>query len=269
MSGARDVFVVIVATTLVIWVMGPSLMIALRRLSIRSRSLESPDAARPRGDDALYQQRFDQFAALGFQPVGIETQITWFLSPWDWRRKFESRWMALPDGQTFASLTKMIPEDPWRFGLVTALSDGCIVRTSCPGVNGLENPLPNYRLSRLPGADPAELLKRHRDHVAAVCRERGATVETAALARLGTLEAALSKAFLNRLPNNGQAFLMMFFAPVLCVLTITMSTHHGLRALDLAYAGGIASILTWLFFDFVLIPRHRAAIVASHSDPRR
>jgi hypothetical protein len=176
--------------------------------------------------------------------------------------------MMTPDRQTFASLHKLIPEEPWRFGMATLLSDGSVVRTSCPGVEGLNAPEIGYSVARMFAADPPGLLARHQEHVETFCRQRGAKVATTTFPELARREVALGEALLNASPNShGSLFLTFFLMPAALALVILWLRAGGLRWVDLAYAGGIAAISMRLLRDFVVMPLLRTSILASHSPP--
>jgi hypothetical protein len=267
---ATQVLVGIVAVLLAVSVLVPALMTSLRLVRLRSVPFPDPELARPTESDPTYRKLYDQFVALGFEPAGREYEVGWFLSAWDWRKRFEQRWLAMPDGQTFVSFSKLIPEEPWRFGAVTVLSGGCVVRTHCPGVDGIDKIIPEYRFIRLPGADPAELLARHRENVDAYCLERGVSIVKSTMVEAAALEASRGREVLNTIPRtHGPVFTTFYFMPAALTVIIAWITSDGLRWIHLAWAIGIPALLIRVLRDFVLAPAVRRATLASHSDPRR
>jgi hypothetical protein len=268
--GAAQVLVGIVAVVLAINVLVPPVMTSLRRVRLRSVPFADPERARPTENDPTYRKLYDQFVALGFEPAGLEHEVGWFLSVWDWRKRFEQRWLASPDGQTFVTFHKIFPQEPWRFGAATMLSGGCVVRTSCPGVDGLAKVIPEYHVTRLPGADPAEMLARHREQVDAFSLERDASIVKSTMTEVAALEASLGERLLNALPlNHGGLFQTFYLMPAVLIASIAWLASDGPRWIHLAWAIGIPAVLVRLLRDFVVLPQARQAALACHSDPRK
>jgi hypothetical protein len=269
-SPGVQVLVGVVAALLAINVLVPPLMMSLRRVRLRSVPFADPELARPTENDPTYRKLYDQLVALGFEPAGLEHEVGWFLSAFDWRKRFDQRWLASSDGQTFVSITKIIPEEPWRYGALTALSDGSLVRTSCPGADGIDKVIPEYHFTRLPGADPTELLARHGEQVDAFCRARGASIVKVTMAEAGAREASYGERVLNTMSrDHAGLFKTLFVIPALLIGTILWLSGGGLRWIHLAWAIGIPAVLVRLVRDFVVMPQVRAGVLASHSDPRR
>src|SRR5262249_11072823 len=140
-----------------------------------------PGAVAPKGDDADYERRYQQFAALGFQPIGTSHETCWFINShkWYWRSR-GTRWMAKPDGLTLVTFHRMLADEPVRYGAVTVFERGGLVRTACPGA-GATIDTDTYLRVEFPDIEPAELLAKHAEHVEAFGRRKSRTARAASL----------------------------------------------------------------------------------------
>jgi hypothetical protein len=153
------------AGAVALWMLLPAVLNALGLTFRQSHIEEDPAALEPVGDDAEYEELFDQLRRLGFKPVGRRTTTCWFFLH-HWRRTFPSRVFAAREGDAIALAYKLRAWDPWRLCFVTAFSDGAIVETA--------NQMASFRIDEpdhlrwgLATPDRALLLERHR----AACRQ--------------------------------------------------------------------------------------------------
>src|SRR3954468_4059214 len=190
-----QVLLALLAVAALVKVVVPPLMFRMGLLRLRVRVDDDPASAEPRGDDPRYGQRFEQFEALGFRPLGTTYETCWFITPFDWLwRSRPIHWMTMPDQRTLASFHRLIDEEPVRFSAVTILEGGAMVRTTCPGTGRHQPPLlDSYRRVQLRGVDPTELVSRHQAEVAAFCAEQRRGVVAATLQHAADVEAALDR----------------------------------------------------------------------------
>jgi hypothetical protein len=161
--GAGDLVLGAFSGAIVFWILVPALMHALRVTELQVAFSEDPAHALPSAADSSCASRFTQFAALGFVPVGTQDEWCWFFNPlrWRWRALAPQLWMAHPSGYDFATLHRLTPEEPVRFSVVTFLSNGGRVRTTCPGT-GLPSPVqPGSLRTELTRVEPADLCAKH------------------------------------------------------------------------------------------------------------
>ena len=124
-----------VALVATVWVLAPAIAFALRIGGVRTEVLRDVGPPPISGDQAVFDERFRQLAALGFRDAGRTRQTGLFVLPGHWRwRQFETtRWFVGPDGRTQATLHRLIRDEPVRISFVTLFDDGGVVRTTCPG----------------------------------------------------------------------------------------------------------------------------------------
>jgi hypothetical protein len=152
------------AGAVVVWRWLPALLNALGLTVWRVSVDDEAAALEPADGDAAYADLFAQLRRLGFVPVGRRCKTCWFFLH-HWRRTFQARVFAAPQGDCLAVTYKLRPWDPWRLYFVTAFSDGAIVETA----NQMEHfriDEPDHVRTGLATPDRAELLERHRE----VCR---------------------------------------------------------------------------------------------------
>jgi len=86
-------------------------------------------ALEPSGNDAEYENLYNQLRRLKFEPVGRRSTIHCFYFH-HWYRNNQSRVFAAPQGDAIALAYKLWAWDQWRLCFVTAFSDGAIVETA-------------------------------------------------------------------------------------------------------------------------------------------
>ncbi len=215
----------IAAVLATIWIMAPSVMIALGRRRFDVDVSENPLDAEPRGDDPVYEDRFRQLAAQGYRAVGKTVERAQFFSPLHWRwRGNGSRYMAAPDGKTFVSFYRVAGANPlktdgrddfrwWRHGrdqhtagrsLAPPPSTAPTATTAGPSVSDM---------------DPIDLLAAHAKRVDAFSRKRGLSVQAATLREVAKESLELGRRVTAR--QNIVGFVMLaglFLVPVVEML---------------------------------------------------
>jgi hypothetical protein len=195
-------------------VLGPAVAFALFGARLSKESLADPKLAEPPANDENYRRRFEQFAELGFRPLGTSIERCWFMSPikFHWRSLQGNRWLGMSDNQTFVSFHRLEPDEPVRFGAVTFFDGGSLVRTTCPGVLGTTTEkVPGYRRVELTGVEPEQLLARHRQEVEAFAKERSLTVKQMTFAEAVAAEAVFTRQIVGRSGQSGYSFIFNYF----------------------------------------------------------
>jgi hypothetical protein len=265
-----QVALALLALAALVKVVVPPMMFRMGLLRLRISVDNEPASAEPAPGDPSYRARFEQFAALGFRPIGTTYETCWFITPYDWLwRSHPIRWMTMPDGRTLASFHRLTDEEPIRFGAVTILEDGAMVRTTCPGAGSPgQLPVPeNYRRVQLPGVDPAELVSRHQAEVLAFAAERGRGVVAATLQQAADVEAALDRLILPRISqaNAEQTITATFGGAALLTLAIRGLGRGALTWPDFAIAICIGAAICEATVRFVVRAQFRTLAAASHA----
>jgi hypothetical protein len=179
----------------------PGLTFAFGLGWLNSELVEDPARARPGSDDPEGAERLRQFEALGFRPAGMTRESGWFISPltWFWRSLEGTRWMATPDGLMHTTFHRLSASEPVRFGVVTLIEGGGLVRTTCPGQEAAVKPTARYARFELQNVDPSELVAHHRQNVETFCQQRQLVPRPATFR-----EAAAAALALDRLATKGR-----------------------------------------------------------------
>jgi hypothetical protein len=262
-----DFILVLGAVAALIWVLVPRLMFGMGQLRLRNLINERPEDAAPPPDDADGTRRYRQFLELGFRPLGTVEESCWFINPikWHWRAAGVIRFLATPDGRKLASLHRMIPEEPICFSVVTILSGGGMVSTTCPGAGPIPGELRALRL-QLHGVEPEALVRHHDEQVATFCAKAGLTVTPASLAEAVAIDAAHTREFLLRAGEKLRGMTWLFITPALFA---TLSVHGGFVPTDwraLAFGlcvGGVVFTLFKLWNEWTI----RRAVLRRHTVP--
>ena len=251
-----DALLIFGAAAALIWALGPAVMFALGFTRFHIEFTENPATAEPTADDLYYTRRARQFQELGFQLAGAKVECCWFMNPIRWYREsiHPARCLATSDGRYRVNCYRVIPDEPIRFEIITLLTDEGMVTTNCPGV-GLNRAEGNRLRIEVPGVDPAELFRRHQEHVQMFCKESGLQTTTATMAELVALEELDTRRTLARLgPPHYMNLLMVFGMPTF--LAGYAAGRYGFRPDDWqTWAGAIlvGSIFLALF-KFVTLP---------------
>jgi hypothetical protein len=153
------------AGAVALWRLMPAVFNALGLTFRRGFIDDNAGALEPCGDDAEYDELFNQLRNLGFEPVGRRSNTCWFFLH-HWYRNFQARVFAARQGDCIAVAYQLRAWDQWRLCFVTTFSDGAIVQTA----NQLERlriEEPDHLRWGLATPDRGLLLERHRE----VCRE--------------------------------------------------------------------------------------------------
>lgn len=262
--------VLLVALLALIKIAVPPLAVSLGLMPLRIRADESPGRAEPRLDDADHRRRFEQFVELGFHPVGTTQEDCWFVSPFDWHKRFPASWMRAPDGRTLASFHRLTDEEPIRFGVVTVLEGGALVRTTCPGTDGQMPVHGDYHRVDLRGVEPAELLARHRERVAAISEGPGRAVVSATLREAASVEERLEGEIVRRIDHSSSSRIVQvsFGVPALVTLAVQGIAGHGSLGLsNAAFAICVGAAVSEWTVRSIVRPAFRKTVLESHERP--
>ena len=183
MSIVLSVVLWVVAVAATVWVLTPAreIAFALSIGGVRTAVLADVGPPSVYGDQAVFDERMRELAALGYRDAARTRETALFMLPYLWRwRQFETtRWLVGPDGRTHATLSRLLRDEPPRIAFITLFDNGAIVRTTCPGTGGRMPSTPNYRVKELLGVTASELLAAHEQQVAVFAQERGVLVARA------------------------------------------------------------------------------------------
>jgi hypothetical protein len=226
-----DILLLALAGLGTLWALIPPVAFLLGATRLHHDVREESALAEPSEADPDYAHRFQQFSELGFRPAGAIVEKGWFINATEWSyQSGVNRWLAQPDGQAFASFHRLADE-PVRFGLFTVLSDGGMVRTTCPGA-GLQTMEGNWLRVEVQNVEPAELLERHRKNVELFCSKRGLSVRAATLREASDADAAYD-IWAVRHSGGGEHYqLVLWFFLVPAVAAIVVAGWLGYARLD-------------------------------------
>ena len=220
-----------VAVAAGIWIIVPAIGFAVYPRKFEVEIDEDPRVAEARGVDADYDAKFQQFATLGFVPVGKTVEKVRFLTPlhWHWRGD-GTRLLVSSDRMTFAGLHRVAGANPLRVNLFTTFTGGEIVNTAAPGV-GRSVFKGRDRRIEVPECDVATLVQHHQRNLEDFCKGRPLTVE---LVTLREMEARLAAFSRRNLPKWKTAW---FYAlPLMC----------GVMMADAIARSGLPTAPAWL-----------------------
>ena len=209
-----DVVLYVIAALALVWVLVPAVVFSLGGARLRKALHRDPARAEPRADDPDHARRFQQFTELGFRPVGVTRETCWFMNPtkWYWHALDWSRWMELPDGRMLVSFHRLLASEPVRFGVVTLFDDGGLVRTTCPGIGrGMKQVTKNALRFELKNVEPAELVAKHEEHVAAFVAAGNRKIKQAIFEEVTAAETAKDRVVLSGRKGSYQ-LLALYFA---------------------------------------------------------
>ncbi len=149
------------AGAVLLWMWLPAVFNALGLTLWQVTIDDDATALEPSGNDAEYDELFDELRGLGFVPVGRRSKKCWFFTH-HWFRNFQSLVFAGRRGDCLAVLYKLRSWDRWRLCFVTAFSDGAIVHTANQ-MEKFRRDEPDYLRWALATPDRALLLGRHRE----------------------------------------------------------------------------------------------------------
>ena len=273
-----DRVLLVVALLASVAILLPALLFALAPVRLRNRVDANPALAEPRAGDPDYQQRFRQFADLGFRPLGRTFETCWFMSPIKpyWRSLEGERWLVDRERLTFVSFHRLVRDEPVRFGVVSYLPGDGVVRTTCPGVAGRvvsdEDAL--YWRTELRNVEPEALLRRHQATLAEITARRKLAPKRMTLEEVAANELLHGKRLISRSGRSGYSLsLSCFRGPALLTafdwsFVFPAAGHHArpgrspLHHLALSLCIGAA---LFAFVRLVAMPlSRRDAILASH-----
>ena len=262
-----DVVLYVIVALALVWVLVPAVAFGLGGARLRKELHRDPARAEPRADDPDHARRFQQFREIGFRPVGVTRETCWFMNPikWYWHALDWSRWMELPDGKMLVSFHRLLASEPVRFGVVTLFEDGGLVRTTCPGTgSGMKQDTKNALRFELKNVEPAELVAKHEEHVAAFASAGNRKIQQASFEEVTAAETAKDRVVLSHRKESYELLALYFALPALlaCWLSATLGGSPGRRGA----IGVCAGAAVFAFQRFVRMPqRRRQNVLRSHS----
>jgi hypothetical protein len=262
---AADLLLWVVAGLVALWILLPAVMFKLAPVRLRNAVDDDPLLAEPPPGAPDYQRRFQQFAALGFRPLGRTFETCWFMSPIKpyWRSLQGVCWLTSEDGLTFVSFHRLIADEPVRFGAASYFAGGGMLRTTCPGVTGRVRADEEAREWRteLRDVDPEQLLRRHQKDLLGICLRRKLAPKSMTLAEIGAAEVAQGRRALGRGGGWAYKFIFVYFvAPALLTFALAnrhSSLHHPAAAICVG-----ASVFAVMRLIVLPLKRHRRALSA-------
>ena len=233
------------------WVVLPIIMYHLGRTTIRNEIFPGPERALPRKRDRSYERAFEEFTALGFQPVGSTVETTWFVTPMNWRKQFpEARWLISPDGATFLACYRVLAIENVRLALHSMNDRGGIMVTASPGAMVRVEPGGGDRRLEVPRMDGAALVARHQAEVSAFCHDRAWSVVPATLAEVVDRATNLDRRISRKVVGISFSILPLL---VLAIPLLDAPVEHGSAGGHLALA--LLSGVGWFaLFRAVAVP---------------
>jgi hypothetical protein len=232
--------------------LGPVVAHRLGGMRIWRKVVADRARADPRGRDRSYVESLSAFEALGFSPMGTVKTVSWFLTPLNWRKSFpEAVVLASSDRRTLVELYRIFPFEPVRWA-VAAVNDAGGLMTVVHPTMGAKPELPanDFRIE-VPGVDPAGLVARHREEVAAFCRERSFSVKETSLEEFAALETARDLRALPSMATGNLAWLPLgclgISAPALLSTAPHRGAHHPSPALWLCFGAGFYLAIRYVY----------------------
>jgi hypothetical protein len=244
----------LLAAAATFWILGPLLMYALGKSTYAMHVSDSPADAEPDGRDKKYQDRYRQFVALGFRPVGKTVEHARFFTPLHWRwRSDGTRWLASADGKTFVGFHRIAGGNPLRTYVQSTFEQGGLIQTASLGVPMKIDPGGNYKYDAVGAAEPEELLGMHTRRLEAFARERKLTVKAATMREIAAAAEAYTRVVLPKLQrgSSGMLVISLFLIPV--VMAFRFNTRGSGTAWMLPLAICAAAAL-FAFIRWVILP---------------
>jgi hypothetical protein len=220
------------------------------------------------------QSRFEQLQAIGFQPVGTITESVWFLMAIHWWKRARIRYLATANRKCFASLYRVIANEPTRICLTTMTSGGGMVRTAMPGA-GLSVDEETYMRAEIATCTVKELVAFHNENVALFTQRRQVSVERDTLEGYASAnERQLRQQLRTECAKLLAIPIVVWGGPWLAlILGMHYWENYELTERLFAISFGLASTAYFIFIK-VMIPllmavsiRHRAQTADSDSQP--
>ena len=232
----------------IVWMLVPAIAFALRIGGVRTTIL--PDVGPPalQGDGGAFEPWSTRLAALGFRHAGRTQASARFMSPaqWRWRSVHPTRWLISPDGRTYVTMYRIVPNEPVRISAVTAFEGGGTVRTACPGPAPQEGLPPDHRWTSVRGVDADALLSRHHEQVAAFENERRATIKRATIAEMSAIDDAISLRLVRKSAAVHYLLVFVFLAAAaLPLMSLAQGTDSASVALQLCCLVGAYALVGW------------------------
>jgi hypothetical protein len=237
-----------VALAATVWILVPAIAFAFGVGGHRTDVL--PEVGPPvlPGGDAALNPMLRGLAALGFRAAGRTVSTGRFPSPtqWRWRQLGTTLWLVSPDGRTYATLYRLVPDEPIRISLITMFDDGGFARTSCPGVAAKDHWRSDYRRQDLRGVGADEIVARHQEQVDTYARERGSGPRAVTIAELTAAENAAERPLVRKLAASGYSLVMAFLpAPLLAIPLMRGHEPPAAAPLMVCAMAGVYALMRW------------------------
>jgi hypothetical protein len=237
-----------VALAATVWILVPAIAFAFRAGGIRTDVL--PDVGPPTlpADEPTAQPTLAQLGELGFRAAGRTVQSGRFVSPthWTWQQLGTTLWLVSADGGTYATLYRLVPDEPLRLSAITMFENGGFVRTACPGASAKDAWRPHYWRLDVRGVSAGGVIAKHQEQVAAFAREHGPQARAATIAELTAASDAAERPLVRKLSASGYG-MVAAFAPALMFpfLAARGRLASTFVALGICVMAGFYALLRW------------------------
>jgi hypothetical protein len=209
-----------------------------------------PDVGPPGlpGGDAALDPMLRGLAALGFRAAGRTVSTGRFSSPthWRWRQLGTTLWLIGPDRRTYATLYRLVPDEPMRISLVTMFDDGGFARTSCPGVAAKAVWRSDYRRLDVRGVGAEQIVAKHQEQIETYTRERGAAPRAMTIAELTAAETVADRPLVRKLASAGYGLIAMFLPALLLPISLHRAPTSGSATpLMICTMAGLYALARW------------------------
>jgi hypothetical protein len=178
------------------WVCLPMVLGLLGLSRVRVVGEQGPSLAEPGDDDPAYAALAAELTALGFRPRGLKTETAWCVGP-SLKKSWVSRVFATPQDDCFATVFRLVPDEPYRLCFSTVFTDGALVQ-SANQLGVLKIEFEDYLRWGDATIGRAELLRMHREVCAQFAAAGGRTVARASLAAFVEANQRLSAKVMSR-----------------------------------------------------------------------
>lgn len=260
-SGSVSVSIVVtaalwvVAVAAAVWILVPAIAFAFRIGGVRTAILPEVGPPAVVGGDPVYGPPWSELVALGFREVGRTVESARFPFPTHWRwQQFETtHWLVSPDGHTYATLYRLVPDEPVRMSCLTLFDDGTIFRTSCPGVMGTIQQFAKYRRLDVRGRTAGELVGEHRRQLDTFAQDHEVNPRAVTLTDIIAATNAVEWPLMRKMAASSFGIVATFVPAVILVLPLSrgqMSSRE--LALGVCILAGCYATVRWLIHGPIL-----------------
>lgn len=234
-----DWLLVIIGGCGAVWALTPPLFTLLGLAGVKNTPVEDPALAATGTEDADYEARAIELAALGFEPVGLVTETMYFQGI-EWWKQFFVRIWANKDRTCYVSLYRLHPAEALRIALRTMTTEEGLVCAASPGA-GVTDEQNNYLRREYPFGTPIqELLALHQRDVEGFSLARDVKTISGSLDEITKVEEAHERRLLKGIwqGNAALAPAQMFVGPAF-VIFLVLPQPLNLGSLGLALCAGL------------------------------